>query len=63
MGVFLVLLLIIGVCLIIVYIGEQADYNSQKEFNGKRYRWEIVGMDVDRSYKDSRGCSTLCFVD
>ena len=53
MQVFLVLLVIIGVCLIIVKIGEEADYNSQREYNGKRYRWEIVGMDVDRSYKDS----------
>ena len=53
MGVFLVLLAIIGVCLIIVYIGEQADYNSQREYNGKRYRWQVVGMDVNKGYKDS----------
>lgn len=53
MGVFLVLLGIIGVCLIVIKIGSDADYNSQREYNGKRYRWQIVGMDVDRGYKDS----------
>lgn len=53
MEVFLVLLAIIGVCLIVIKIGEEADYNSQREYNGKRYRWEIVGMDVDKSHKDN----------
>lgn len=53
MEVFLILLAIIGVCVIVIKIGSDADYNSQREYNGKRYRWQIVGMDVDRGYKDS----------
>ena len=53
MEVFLVLLVIIGVCLIVIKIGSDADYNSQREYNGKRYRWQVVGMDIDKGYKDS----------
>ena len=53
MEVFLDLLVIIGVCLIVIKIGSDADYNSQREYNGKRYRWQVVGMDVNKAYKDS----------
>lgn len=53
MGVFLFFVAFIGVCLIIAFIGGQADYNSQREYNGKRYRWQVVGMDVNKGYKDN----------
>ena len=53
MGVFLFFVAFIGVCLIIAFIGGQADYNSQREYNGKRYRYQVVGMDVNKAYKDS----------
>ena len=52
MEVFLILLAIIGVCLIVIKVCEDADYNSQREYNGKRYRYQEVGMDVDTSYRD-----------
>lgn len=57
MGIFIVLISIMVICLIVIKVAAVSDENSQREYNGKKYRYMSVDMDVGKSFKDNTNVS------
>lgn len=53
MGLFIVLISIMLICIVVVRAAEVSDKSSQQEYNGKRYRYVSVDMDVKKGFHDN----------
>lgn len=53
MGMVLIFFIIIIMCIGIIIICDEADKDTQREYNGKSYKYVCVGMNVQKGFKDN----------